>query len=84
MEPTYASSDILLVSKVFYFFRNPQVHDIVVLKDPRDLRLVLKRITKIKDNTYFVVGDNEQESTDSRHYGWISKQEIVGKVFYKI
>lgn len=83
MEPTYRSGDILLVSSILYVFRNPKVSDIVVVKDPRDLRPVLKRITQIKDNSYFVVGDNKHESTDSRHFGFIHKKRIVGKVIYK-
>lgn len=84
MEPAYKSGDILFVNKFFYFFRNPQVSDIVVLKDPRDAKLILKRIAKIRDNTYFVLGDNEAESTDSRHFGFINKKQIMGKVIYKL
>lgn len=84
MEPTHKSGDTLLVNRLFYFFKNPQVNDIVVLKDPRDAKLILKRITEFKNNRYFVLGDNKSESTDSRHFGWIGKKQIVGKVIYKL
>lgn len=41
----------------------------------------LKAITgddKIKSNHYFVVGDNRIHSFDSRHFGTISKDQVVG------
>lgn len=34
----------------------------------------------LKDNEYFVVGDNRDFSMDSRHYGPIHRKVIVGKV----
>lgn len=84
MEPTYKSGDILFINNFFYFLSNPQVSDIVVLKDPKTGKLIVKRIAKIKDNTYFLLGDNESESTDSRHFGYVKKKQIVGKVIYKL
>ncbi|APJ10376.1 signal peptidase [Bacillus safensis] len=41
----------------------------------------LKAITgqdKIKKNHYFVIGDNRIHSFDSRHFGTISKDQVVG------
>ena len=37
---------------------------------------------KVPDNYYFVVGDNHYESMDSRFWGFISKDDIKGKVFW--
>lgn len=34
----------------------------------------------LKANEYFVVGDNYKNSYDSRNYGCINQQEIIGKV----
>lgn len=57
------------------------VGDIVVAKPYEcDNRLVIKRITNIEGDYYFLLGDNPDESYDSRNYGWVSKKEIVAKV----
>lgn len=37
----------------------------------------------LKDNEYFVSGDNRPHSSDSREWGPISKQEIVGRGFLR-
>jgi hypothetical protein len=44
----------------------------------------VKRITEIKDGKFFVTGDNEAASTDSRDYGWLKPDEIVGKYLFKL
>lgn len=34
----------------------------------------------LSDDTYFVIGDNFNASVDSRNYGPVSKEDILGKV----
>lgn len=38
---------------------------------------------KVGPNQYFVFGDNRDHSSDSRAWGGITKEEIVGKVFFR-
>ena len=38
----------------------------------------------VEENTIFVIGDNRKNSIDSRIYGAINKDQIIGKAFYKI
>ena len=39
---------------------------------------------KLSDNEYFLVGDNRENSFDSRMFGPISSDRIIGKAYFKI
>ncbi len=82
MEPTLKEGDNVLVNRLFYFFRKPKIDDIIVLKYPKNNMYLIKRVKKVDNNKYFVLGDNLKESIDSRDFGWISKKEIIGKVWF--
>jgi len=42
----------------------------------------IKRISDIRDNELYVLGDHTESSTDSRHFGWIPKDSVRGKVIW--
>ena|SRR3989338_7338199 len=72
MEPTFKPGQSLLVSAVPYIFRKPKTGDVVVIKDPRDGRLLLKRIKKIR-----VYSSSERsESRSSRQARTIRVEEF--------
>jgi nickel-type superoxide dismutase maturation protease len=81
MEPTIAAGETVLVNRLSYLFATPQRNAIIALRDPRDGKILIKRITKKNGTSYFVQGDNKFASTDSRVFGWIEKRDIIGKVW---
>lgn len=83
MLPTLKPGDHVLVNRMSYIFKLPRKDDIVAVKDPRDGKILIKRITKIKGSKYFVTGDNKEESTDSRKFGMLDMSDIIGKVIYR-
>lgn len=80
MSPTLKEDSEVFVNRCAFVFRNPQKNTIIALKDPRDGKVLLKRITKVEKGKYFVEGDNKKHSTDSRDFGMIEKSDIIGKV----
>ena len=84
MLPALKPGDTVLVNKLAYLFSPPKIGEIVILKDPRDKRIIIKRIEKIENGLYSVRGDNKKASTDSLEYGMLKKKNIIGKVIYKL
>ena len=88
MDPSCREGDFVLVNKISYLFSRPTVGQLVVLKDPRDFScLVLKRITAVKDSVkdsikdsfFWVEGDNKERSADSRNFGWVPQNLLLGR-----
>lgn len=80
MSPTFTDGQMVLVNKLSYLFKKPSCGDIIALKDPRDQKILIKRIAKIVLTQYIVEGDNKKHSTDSRVFGMIQRSDILGKV----
>ncbi len=83
MEPSFKSGDYVLVNKLAYVFGKPSKGDVIVLKHPKEKdKFLIKRISVITNsNEIYVVGDNKGFSQDSRHFGPITKDLIIGKVW---
>ena len=82
MSPTLKPGQNILVNRLTYVFAKPKVGDIIALKDLGSKKVLIKRISKTNKDNYFVLGDNEKQSTDSRVFGWIKKKDIIGKVIF--
>ncbi len=78
MEPTIKNGDRVLVNRLAYLLDSPKIEDIVATK--MDKKIFIKRITSVKQERYFIAGDNPNDSFDSRKFGMIGKDRVIGKV----
>ena len=85
MVPTLLPGDRVLVVSGFGPLRPAfSVGDLVAVVDPRDAeRTMIKRIAGFDGGGVVVRGDNEALSTDSRHFGPVSRRALRGRVVYR-
>lgn len=82
MLPLLQPGEEILVNVAAYRHALPQVGHIVVVEHPeRPGFQMVKRVAAVDENgNCVVVGDNPYESTDSRTFGAVSHQLIIGQV----
>lgn len=82
MLPLLQPGDEILVNFKAYRNQFPQPGEIVVARHPyKPKTLIVKRVTAVRvDGACFLQGDNLAESTDSRAFGWMYPQQILGQV----
>ena len=73
MRPALSPGDIVIVRE-----RMPSAGDIALGR--RGGSEIIKRVSRIEGDGYYLVGDNSFESTDSRHYGFVNKSDILGTI----
>ena len=78
MKPTLQEGDELLIAQR----KSLRVGDIVVLKHRTEPAItIIKRVTRLGDGgSVWIEGDNPDESTDSRQFGEINRNELTGVV----
>jgi nickel-type superoxide dismutase maturation protease len=84
MNPTLKDGEVVLVDRAAA--AKIEVGDIVVAKHPIEQQSeIVKRVERInKQGHYFLVGDNLEDSNDSRHFGAVTKNYITGKVVARL
>lgn len=74
MTPRYTHGKIVFASKL----KQPKVGDVVIAKHHRVE--IMKRVSQLEEDKVYLLGDNPEESTDSRHFGWLPIKSILGVV----
>ena len=81
MEGTLKEGDLITYKKINPKNIDLEIGDIVVASHPKTKKkLIIKRIHRIYQNKFDLRGDNSYASTDSREFGLIELDLIIGKV----
>jgi phage repressor protein C with HTH and peptisase S24 domain len=74
MAPAYPPGSIVFAWRK----RKPRVGDVVIVRHHQTE--LIKRISQLSTDHVYLLGDNPDSSTDSRHYGWLPLNAIMGVV----
>jgi len=93
MNPTLTNNSMIVVDKYMYKIFDIKRGDILILEIEKEE--VIKRLAflpgekadfngklvSLKENEIYILGDNPKESIDSRNYGPVKTELIIGKIF---
>lgn len=74
MMPAYNHGAIV----VGWRFSRPRIGDVVIVRHHRVE--IIKRVSQLENGQVFLLGDNPEESTDSRQFGWLPAASIIAVV----
>jgi nickel-type superoxide dismutase maturation protease len=82
MLPTLKPGDRVLIDER----SSLSVGDIAVVRHPFKTSVkIVKRVESIqKDGSVSLIGDNPEESSDSRGFGSIKREDIIGQVVFRL
>ncbi len=81
MEPKINDGEHVIATNIPFILKKLKTNDIIVFK--KYGQYFVKKIFRITKGEYFVIGENKNDSLDSRRFGAISFKDICGKVIYK-
>ncbi len=82
--PIYKDGDYVFVSRIPILFQGIRPGDVVVIQHPR-LGKLIKLVERLEDGgrSVYVIG-LDADSVDSRSFGAIPRERVLGKVFWHI
>ncbi len=85
MSPTLRPGDFVVVDRRAFAHRAPARGDVILIRDPREPgRTLVKRVANVDlHGSLWVLGDNPEQSTDSRAFGAVAPGTVLGRVRWR-
>ncbi len=79
--PKFSEGDFVVVCKIPFFFNKSTRQGDIIIFEHVDYGLMIKMVESVSPDGYhiWVIGTHP-DSTDSRDFGFISMQSVIGKV----
>lgn len=84
MLPTLQIGDHLIVDPRAYRSCAPRAGEVVIARHPLEERELVKRVERVEAAGLWLASDNPAEGNDSRHFGAIAPDSILGKVVARV
>lgn len=84
LSPDYREGDYVVIATIPFFLNRIQVGDVIVFQQPA-FGTLIKKVAQVEGagEHYFVVGAHP-DSVDSRHFGLVARQSLIGRVIWHI
>ena len=84
MIPSLYDGDLVFFRKYSANKSTIKIGDIIIFNHPSKKIRLIKRVKTIKDFSIEVSGDNQYLSTDSKSFGAVQKEKVIGIVTSRI
>jgi phage repressor protein C with HTH and peptisase S24 domain len=76
MAPTFRPGQVVVIRRTSHV----SVGDIVMFR--HDGIEKIKRVARAETGRLYLLGDNPQASTDSRNFGWVGTENLIGRIVW--
>ena len=81
MLPLLQPGDEVIVNRKAYQDQPPEPGDVALAWHPyQPTQKIIKLVAAVESDRCLLIGQNSAESTDSRSFGWVSRDLLIGKV----
>ncbi len=83
LAPEFQGGDFVFISKIPFLFSSPAKGDVIAFRQP-GYGLLIKRIEAVLPDGSLGVRGTQPDSVDSRVFGPVRRESILGKVIWHI
>jgi nickel-type superoxide dismutase maturation protease len=84
LSPEYREGDYVVVATIPFLLNRIQAGDVIVFQQPTYGTLIKKVVQVEREGDQFLVVGAHPNSVDSRHFGPVPRQTLIGRVIWHI